>query len=239
LALGAMSIDKEQIRACLFEGCEKIIGRHSAIDFESEEFFKRYLDLKRQSTANLAEIWNQNKKEVIASQNSVLRAINDTSPVPLTPTQANPNENSSQPPLNSAREHPSDPKCKEPTILSARSLTNPNPTTTQTSKQNSIPRDQPFFTTEPPCHSLKIAWCSITRMLDNPNLDTLQNRADSISSNNFCFPEKTTPKTSNFASLIQNNPEKNPKNLQRKSKEDVVLSGRGSRSRGGSLGQLG
>lgn len=216
------------------------MGRHSAIDFESEEFFKRYLDLKRQSTANLAEIWNQNKKEVIASQNSVLRAINDTSPILPTSTQANPNENSSQPhpPLNSAREHPSDPKCKEPTILSARSLTNPNPTPTQNSKQNSIPQDQPFFTIEPPCHSLKIAWCSITRMLENPNLDTLQNRTDSISSINFGFPDKTTPKTSNFASLIQNEPEKR-KNFQGKSKEDVVLSGRGSRSRAGSWGQLG
>jgi hypothetical protein len=95
-------------------------------------------------------------------------------------------------------------------------------------------------------------------MLENPNLEIgshgtktngdHQNRTDSISSNNFGLSEKITPKMSNFASLIQNEPEKmnlanvekNPKNLQGQSKEDPQVICRGQlKSLGGSgIGDL-
>ena len=63
LALGAMSIDKDQIRACLFDGCEEIVEKHSTFNLETSEFWKNYVELKRQSTDSLISVWNENKKD--------------------------------------------------------------------------------------------------------------------------------------------------------------------------------
>jgi hypothetical protein len=90
LSLGAMCIDKEQIRECLFDGCEEIIESHRLIDKQNSEFMERYTEIKKQSTDRLLETWNNNKREILLSQNNILKQFYENSGMPMPAMPFNP-----------------------------------------------------------------------------------------------------------------------------------------------------
>ena len=192
-----MCIDKKQIRACLFEGCQDILDNKVKVNDEISDFWKNYSELKKGSTDKLIETWNFNKKEILASQKNILKMFKDypsgvtagNASINTRQSNSDPKFKESQIHIATTHDHLALSGCKEQSssrsINKKESLTNLvelNGKKKGSAKvdgqgyggllqQQPSSHEKDNFFVEPPCHSLRIAWLSINRMQEGTNLD--------------------------------------------------------------------